>query len=184
MKSFKNQLNQAIRSKDSTDVINNMRDIYHAYFDSPFDIPQETKQILEKSATFDDSDDDDSIIKGYDLLAQLEDRIAELESISNDYAKSNKVDTKTKKKVLRQVNTLRKDFNKYEKKIEGSLTDLGKDKTKLQVLKQHVKENDKDIKEIEGMEKKIDSIYKRMTELDKSFEARNKRLDNIIKMFR
>jgi len=126
---IKKSLTKSLENKSTKKFLENMKELYHSYFDSPFDMPKDTKEIFEKlksetKVNLNEIDNED-VIKGYTVLSNLEDRITELEGIANEYINdknSKKLNPKIKKEVLELVNNFKRDFKKYQSIFHKNLS--------------------------------------------------------------
>jgi hypothetical protein len=179
-KKIKTSLNESLTQKSSQKFLNSMKDLYHAYFDSVFDIPQQmhlafnstedaTKELTQENV----------LINSYSALSNYEDRISELEALS-DQLLMNDYPAETKDEISKTVDKMKNEFGQYEKKIEKNLSHLDKSKRKLNKMKQ---EEDDD-EEIKNIEEKITSMEKSLHELESNIENKKNRVDAILKKFK
>ncbi len=160
-----------------------MKDLYHAYFDSVFDIPQHQHEAFDQSGTKNENLDENNIIDSYSALSNYENRIAELEAMSEEYLnKENERGhySKAKKEISETVHKMKSHFEYYEKKINKGLGHLGKDKQDLEKIKASGTSDE----EIAKIEVKIDKMEEALRKLEKSLESKKENLDNILKKFK
>jgi hypothetical protein len=179
LENVKNSVNKSIKSKSSIKFISNMEDLYQTYFDSIDDVSVDTKKIFENLKI--DDIEDDNIIKGFSTLANLEDRISELEQIGNSYKNDKtKFTDNYKNKINVFITSLQSDVNKYQHKIEKNIYKLENNK---KGLKRDNKDKDED-EEILNFEKKITKFEDILKKIENDLGMKNEKLSKILKLFR